>query len=78
MLGEGLTNEAGRTHGLHHKVNEINGASALKKEKGCQRRKDHSLNREDHVIIISTYRKVFFWWKYPSYCWKSKRAYEQI
>lgn len=66
MLGEGLTSEAGRTDGPHHKVNEVSGSSALKKEKGCGRRKDHSLSREDHLIIISTYRKVFFWWQYPS------------
>lgn len=66
MLGEGLTSEAGRTHGLHHKVNEVSGSNSLKKEKGCGRRKCHSLNIEDYVINISAYSKVFLRWKYPS------------
>lgn len=61
-----------------HKVNEVSGSSAFKKEKGCGRRGDCGLIRatEDHVIITSSYRSVQVWGKYPSsYCWKPKELY---
>lgn len=60
MLGEGLNSEAQRAGGPPHKVNEVSGSSAFKKEKECERREGYSFIRatEDHVIIISGYRKV--------------------